>query len=591
MFKSSPNVDATTFIMAVSGATGGVAPVVNVGPIPASQTVNPGDTATFKVGVTGTQPITGYWQVENNGTFYPLSDGLDANGSVISGSHTLSLTISNAFALDGTNYQFVASNDYGTNTSPTGTLIVRNQSISITPNNPTYYTGNTFPLTVTLSQGPAVGLQWFYIDFSNVTNFIPGATNVTYTITNAQTSMSGFTYGVIATNIYGTNIASTVVNVYDSAAFLASDLRPTNSEAYAGAPVTFVVDAKGNSPITYQWMINGSTVLVTNSGTFTIPAICGANTIQVAFSNELSGGVVTTSSEVVLQGDPYPTNLTLNVDGTGWQTNGNGNGSVPTIVNNVLTLTDGGGSEASSAYFKTAQYVGGTWSASFTYNSHGGDADGMAFILQNNPAGPTALGASGGDIGYNGVTNSLAFQINLYGGNNETIGMALVTNGTTRVYQSTDPVSVNTTNPIAVQLNWSNGVLTATLTDTVTKDTFSTSNNYGSLLPILGGNVAYVGFSGGDGGATSTQTISDFQFHSTLPPVSLAVTPASGSSVVLTWPADDPNYVLKMTPSLTSPAWTDGPSPTTSNGTNSVSVDVSGGTGSEFYRLERVVCQ
>lgn len=584
-YGSAANPSSTTYVMAVSAASGGVPPVVDSGPTPSTQTRLLGQTATFTVGVSGTAPITGFWTVQNNGSYFPLTDGVDANGSTIIGSQTMTLTISNVFLADGTNYQYVASNAYGTNSSANGLLIVTPQLISITPANPVYYTSNSIPLTVNLSAGPAVNLQWYYIDNAAVSNSIPGATNVTYTITNAPLSFSGYTYGVVATNVYGTNSASVVLSISDSAAFLAGDLKPLNAEAYHGAPVTYTVNAQGNSPITYQWMVNGSVVSGATAGSFTLPAPCGTNTIQVAFSNDLSGGILINSSTVVLQGDSYPTNITFNTDGTGWQTNG----SVPLITNNVLRLTDGGGGEGSSAFFNVAQYVGGTWTASFTYNSNGGGADGTAFILQN-MTNATALGGSGGSLGYNGISNSVAFEINLYPGNGQTIGIGLGINGSTGVYQATGPVSVNSTNPINVTLSWNSGVLAVTLKDAVTLATYSTNYTVGSLIPILGGNLAYVGFSGADGGVTSVQTVGNFQFHSTLPPVNLTVSPVTANSFVISWPTADPNYVLQMTSSLSAPAWAPAPAPVVVGGFNQVTVNVTG-NGQQFYRLLRVACQ
>lgn len=580
-YGTAPNTVCTTYIMAVSAATGGVPAVVTSGPIPTSQTVPPGTNVTFTVGVSGTQPITGYWEVENNGTFVPLTDGVDANGSTISGSQTFTLSISNVYPADATNYQFVAQNAFGTNSSPAGTLIVSPQTVTISPATPTFYTGNNATLSAIVAAGPAVSYQWYVIDTALNSNIIAGATSSTYTISNVTVSMSGNTYGVIASNVYGTNGASVVLSVSDSPAFLGQDLSPAASEAYVGAPVTYSVLAEGNTPISYQWTLNGTAVPGNNSNSLTLSTPCGITTVQVSFTNALSGGSAVTSSQVTLQGDPNPTNITFNTDGTGWQTNG----SVPQITNSVLLLTDGGGGEASSAFYKTAQFVGGSWTASFIYNSHGGAADGAAFVLQTTNA--TAVGGGGGDLGYHGIPgNSLAFEINLYGGNGETPGIGVATNGGTRVYQSAAPVDTTTTNDINVTLHWGNGVLTATLTDMSTLATYTTNYTLGPISGVLGGTLAYVGFTGADGGATSTQTVRNFQFHSVLPPVSLGVASISGNSIVLTWPNADTNYVLLQSSSLTS-AFVTGPAPTVVNGTNRVTVNAT--SPQEFYRLQRIV--
>jgi hypothetical protein len=61
-YKSAGSTSSTTFIMAISAATGGVPPLVNSGPTPGTATVWPGTNVTFTVGVAGTQPITGHWE-------------------------------------------------------------------------------------------------------------------------------------------------------------------------------------------------------------------------------------------------------------------------------------------------------------------------------------------------------------------------------------------------------------------------------------------------------------------------------------------------------------------------------------------------
>jgi len=291
------------------------------------------------------------------------------------------------------------------------------------------------------------------------------------------------------------------------------------------------------------------------------------------------------SSTVQLLGNPNPVTLTFNTNGIAWQTNG----SVPKITNSVLVLTDGGGGEASSAFYTNAQYVGGSWNSSFVYNSRGGAADGAAFILQT--TNPAVVGGGGGALGYNGIAgNSLALEFNLYNGNGQTIGIAIVTNGATGVYQSTGTnVNVAGTNEILVNLNWSTGVLAVTLTDLKTSKTYTTNYTAGPLTGVLGGNLAYIGFAGGDGGSTSTQTIRDFQFHSVLPAVSLQ-SQKVGNNLIVSWPASS-SYALQTNSSLTTPNWGNAPLPTTVNGTNQVTMDVTTGSGVLFYRLVRITCQ
>jgi hypothetical protein len=895
IYESASSTNATTYIMAVSASSGGIAPVVTVGPLPVTQTWFPTQTASFSVQTSGTAPVTNTWLVENNGVYVPLKDGLDANGSTVIGSQTTSLTISNLTLADGTNYEFIASNAFGSNTSAPAILIVNSTTpsapvidsqipaasfsvltnrltttvfsvtvdtntappifyqwflnsvaipnatnstypnvdtnavtlycvvsnfvgtatstpvsisfyskpapsaymsavlaynplaywplnetsgttaydyagtndgtytgnytlgqtgipvtagigtntsvgfdgstayvdvpvgnlnvtgavtliqwvqttstsfqttlghsdqsyrfdvatqphfadpgpdatgsiavndgnwhqlvgvfdgtndilyvdgkvaatvvdnsgipnstdhvwiggapdypggrnlngnsaqvaiiakaltapqvlaifnslgtapvVTVTPSTPSIYVGTSLTFTAQLTGGQATKLQWYYIDTSSVSNNIPGATNVTYTLSNASLAENGYTYGINAINAFGSVTATASLTVSDTAAFLNTALVPANAEAYAGAPVTYSVDAQGSLPISYQWTLDNIPVAGATNQSFTFAAPCGTHSVGVSFTNNLSGGTPVPASSVSLQGDSYPTNITFNTNGANWQLNsGSGNtAGLPSIGTNTLELTDGAGGEASSAFYTVPQYVG-DFVASFTYVGNG-SADGTAFVLQNYSFGDLSLGGGGGALGYNGISNSIALEFNLY----QSIGIAAGTNGSTGVYGPTSPVDIGLGDPINVVVNFANGVMGVSLTDTLTKATFSTNYMFGSLLSSLGGNLAYIGFSGGDGGATSIQTVSNFQFHSIVTPASLSVSHVTNNAVVISWPATNPSYSLEMSPSLTTPSWTAGPTATVTGNTASVSVRVNGTT-AEFFRLVRSSC-
>jgi len=87
-YGTAPGANATTFILAVSATAGPLPPILGVQPV--SQTWFPGQTASFTASViAGTAPITNTWLADyGTGIFTPLKDGVDANGSIISGSTT-----------------------------------------------------------------------------------------------------------------------------------------------------------------------------------------------------------------------------------------------------------------------------------------------------------------------------------------------------------------------------------------------------------------------------------------------------------------------------------------------------------------------
>jgi hypothetical protein len=465
-------------------------------------------------------------------------------------------------------------------------------TVTVTPAAPSVYAGASQTFTAQTGGATPVQLKWYYINPAapTTTNYIANATNATYTLVNAPLGDNGFLFGVVASNVSGAATADVPLTVTTAPAYAIEDIAPLNAEAYAGAPVTYTVVAGGTLPIFYQWSVDGVAVTGATNASFTAPAQCGQHTYQVSYTNAESAGTPIVSSVATLQGDAYPTNITFNTNGTGWQVNGTA--ASTGIVSNVLTLTTSPtAGEDSSAFYSIPQYVG-SFTASFVYTGNGG-ADGTAFVIQNGPAGDQAIGGGGGDLGYApSVTNSIAFEINLYSGNGEIPGVAAGTNGITFAnggseYATPGSIGLGSTDPILVKLNFANGVLSVWMQDTASLYTYSANYTYGSLVPFLNANLGYVGFSGSDGGATSTQTITDFQFQSVIAALPLTISPVANGSVTISWSAVDPNYQLQQTSSLTSPAWTDSAAPTVVNGTAKVTVNVSGAT-TEFYRLTHV---
>ena len=117
-------------------------------------------------------------------------------------------------------------------------------------------------------------------------------------------------------------------------------------------------------------------------------------------------------------------------------------------------------------------------------------------------------------------------QFDYFGGN----GTNFNTNGNTGSYNSTSPVAFSSMDPIGVVLsyNGSTHVLTENLTDLTTSATYSASYT-SDLTSVLGAGTALVGFTAGTGAGTSTQTVSDFLFSSTVPePNSMTLWAASG---------------------------------------------------------------
>ena len=267
----------------------------------------------------------------------------------------------------------------------------------------------------------------------------------------------------------------------------------------------------------------------TYSGATTVAAgtLVAGNTAALGFGTAtLSGGTlrvtapggITTISGFGGNGTSFVgTNGTAN----GWTVYSNtNNASAPFPTTNVLQLTDNTsnpGNEVRDAFSTTEVPVSNGFTATFTYTPSGNKgANGVAFILQNDPRRASAIGASGGQLGFGGITNSVGALINIYTGSSGGIGIptTLDTDGGLSAYQSVSPLVLNGGDPINVTLvyNTTAATLTEVLADPTGGTTFTKVYSGVNLPSVLGSNSAYVGFGGSDGGVYAIQQISNFSY-------------------------------------------------------------------------------
>ena len=201
-------------------------------------------------------------------------------------------------------------------------------------------------------------------------------------------------YFIVVSNAYGVTTSSYVtLNILAGPPVIVADVSPLLVEAPVGQPVTFSVTASGTEPFYYQWLSGGSAVAGATNSSYTFTALADSNTYSVGISNSVGS---TNSSTAVVLGLTAPPLVTFNDNGLNWTLNkGPGAANPPTISGNVLTITDGAGYEAESAFFDGAVYIGGGFFASYTYTEtvvSGGAAEGGTFCIQNSPAGAAAVG-------------------------------------------------------------------------------------------------------------------------------------------------------------------------------------------------------
>jgi pectin methylesterase-like acyl-CoA thioesterase len=254
-----------------------------------------GSLVTFSPTVSGVPTPALQWQT--NGV--NLADGPDANGSIIAGSQTSTLNITNAQAADSGTYSLIATNMAGEVTnSITLTVSSANELPSFSgPMNQTNVQGSTATFTVTSVSGvPAPTVQWL----DQTTTSIPGATNDSLVLNNVQYSQNGYNYYLVASNSVGmvTNGATLTVIVPPFIATQPANLVVTNTQS-----ASFSVAETGGEPVpTYQWFKNNISISsavnsTATNATFTIASAAPSD--GASYYVQISNSAGTTNSATV----------------------------------------------------------------------------------------------------------------------------------------------------------------------------------------------------------------------------------------------------------------------------------------------------
>ena len=204
------------------------------------------------------------------------------------------------------------------------------------------------------------------------------------------------------------------------------------------------------------------------------------------------------------------------------------NGS--TVANNDtrLQLTNGGLNQAGSIFW-TAPISIQAFTTTFEFQLSDAQGNGFTFTIQN--VGPTALGGNSAGLGYQGIQKSVAVKFNFYNQQNEgSDSTGIYTNGQPPVLPTVDltpsGIVLGSGDSIQAQVNYDGATLTLNLLDLVTNKTFTMSQLI-NIPQIVGGNTAYVGFTGGTGGLSSSQKILTWTYATEA--VSPAFSPAAGT--------------------------------------------------------------
>ncbi len=217
---------------------------------PSSATDCEGSNVTFDVAATGSN-LTYQWQLDGNN---------------ISGATNSTYTISGIAAGDAGNYTCVVTNVCGTVTSNPASLTV-NQAPAITtqPSGITECAGNNVSFSVTATGTGTLTYQWQH-DGTNIS----GATGSTYDITGVAVGDAG-SYTCVVTNACGTITSNTATLTVNQGPAIST--QPSDIAACETNDVTFIINASGVAPLTYQWVHDGVNISGATNSTLTVTGI------------------------------------------------------------------------------------------------------------------------------------------------------------------------------------------------------------------------------------------------------------------------------------------------------------------------------
>jgi len=197
-----------------------------------------------------------------------------------------------------------------------------------------------------------------------------------------------------------------------------------------------------------------------------------------------------------------------------------------TVNDDKLNVGNGTGFTSMSAFVPTPYATEGlSFSGSFDLSlervgTSGLQADGASFIIQNDGAGVNVHGGEGGDIGAYYIANALGIGFQSWANDAAFIFTTATFSSAAAAAQNENgghgnfSLGANQSNLISVAFSYANDLISFTALNNSTGQSISKSLNFD--LTDLGESV-FIGFTGGTGGASAYQNISNFKLETSYP--------------------------------------------------------------------------
>jgi hypothetical protein len=362
----------------------------------------------------------------------------------------------------------------------------------ITPN------GGSFPSTqnVTLSTTTASASIYYTLDGSTPTTastlYAGPITISSETTLKAIASAPGFLQSAVSSATFTFTNQTPSVTFTPAAGTYASAQSVALSDTDANAKIYFTTDS--STPTAASTPYTGAIQVATSE---TIKAI--------ALDSKLQNSNINTAAYVIQNGGSS-IDFGMGFSSTQGLTL---NGSAVANNDTRLQLTNGGLNQAGSVFWNAPIGIQ-AFTTDFEFQISGdSQANGFTFCIQN--VGPTALGGGSSGLGYQDIKKSVAIKFNFYNYQNEgNDSTGVYTNGEPPVLPTIDispsGIQLNSGDSIQAQLTYDGSTLTLNLLDLISNAKFTMSKAI-DIAQIVGGNTAYVGFTGGTGGLSASQKI------------------------------------------------------------------------------------
>jgi fibronectin type 3 domain-containing protein len=474
-------------------------PQLGVPPVPANVVATGGN---GQVGLS--------WSASSGATSYNVKRSTTSGGPYTTIASPTTTGYTNTGLTNGTTYYYVVSAVNTAGESANSSQVSATPELAVPPP-PTNVTATAGNKQVGLSWSASTGATSYNVKRATksggpyTTIGSPTTTNYTNTgLTNGTT----YYYVVSAVNSAGQSANSSQVSATPQVGVPPA---PTNVTATAGngqvglswsassGATSYNVKRSTTNGGPYTTMASPTTTGYTNTG------LTNGTTYYYVVSAVNTAGESANSSQV--SATPTASTAVINY-GSGFTASGLQLNGSTTLNGTRLRLTDGGGFEASTAFYTTPVNVQ-SFTTNFSLQMTSATADGMAFVIQNGAA--TSLGLGGGNLGYGGIGNSVAVKFDIFSNAGEgTDSTGMYVNGATPTVPAVDMtssgVSLLSGDVMNVQLSYNGTTLTLTIQDATTLKSFTTSWTV-NIPTTVGSTTALVGFTAGTGGLTAVQDV------------------------------------------------------------------------------------